>query len=69
MTETTDDLFGPVPQPVIEKVKREEEAFGRLDARTGLGLVNGYSGQLIGERLAAYQRGWSAGRREFSRAK
>ncbi len=54
------DLFDSAP--VSASVIREEEHFGFMDARSGMGLRSYYADRLSGERLAAYRRGWWAGR-------
>ncbi len=53
--ETPLDLFGR-PAPLPPNVLREEERFGKWDARTGLTLRNHYSDRISGERLATYER-------------
>jgi hypothetical protein len=42
--------------PVSPALLREEERFGKWDARTGLTLRNHYSSRIFGKRLAAYER-------------
>jgi hypothetical protein len=51
------DLFR-VSTPASAKVLREEERFGRADAKCGLPLRNLYSKRIFGERLVAYERGF-----------
>ena len=43
---------------VSSAVLREEERFGREDAKNGLPLPNLHSKLISGERLAAYERGF-----------
>jgi hypothetical protein len=56
------DLFR-VSAPASAKVLREEERFGRADAKSGLPLRNLYSKLIFDDRLAAYERGFREERR------
>jgi hypothetical protein len=53
---------------VSAKVLREEERFGRADAKSGLPLRNLYSKLIFGERLASYERGFRDERRAIAAA-
>jgi hypothetical protein len=59
------DLFCSAARRAPAVVLREEERFGKMDARSGLGLWNLYSRKLSGDRLAAYEIGF---REERARA-
>lgn len=49
-------------QPLQAPVNlREEERFGKWDAKCGLPLVNYYSSRISGERREAYERGFRKG--------
>ena len=53
------ELFAPPPRATVSPLTlREEERFGRMDFRCRLPLRNDYSTRLMGQRLAAYERGW-----------
>ena len=51
------DLFG-ASVGLSPKVLREEQGFGRADAKSGLPLQNYYSERIFGERRASYERGF-----------
>ncbi len=51
------DLFGISAAPPAQ-VLREEERFGRADAKCGLPLRNHYSSRIFDARLVAYERGF-----------